>query len=171
MLLDAEQFRKHLTGFDRSAWRFETQPTYTMPNEQESLARFLSGEPQPEGHNAGWHGTVRSLVAEGKSIGRVRTVRKPLTDYQRYQLAWGIPGNVEAGEDIRILDLTDLDLDLPTQDFWLFDESVVVDLNFRPDGTLINIERREDADLAQYLKWRDLALAHAVPVSEWNART
>ncbi|SHE75696.1 DUF6879 family protein [Streptoalloteichus hindustanus] len=170
MLLDPVQFRRHLTGFDRSAWRFETQPTYTMPNEQESLAGFLAGRPKPEGHNSGWHTTVRALVADGKSIGRVMTVREPLTDYQRYQLAWGIPGNVAAGEDIRILDLTDLDLDLPPQDFWLFDESVVVDLNFRQDGTLVNIERRQDPDLARYLEWRDVALAHAVPVGEWRPR-
>jgi hypothetical protein len=110
-------------------------------------------------------------VAAGKTIGRARVVRHPLTEYQRYQLAWGIPGNVEAGEDIRILDLTNLELDLPSQDFWIFDETIVVHLNFRPDGTLINHDRQENPDLKQYLTWRDTALAHAVPLSEWNART
>lgn len=94
-----------------------------------------------------------------------------MTEYQRYQLAWGIPGNIAAGEDIRILDLTDLDLDLPSHDFWLFDESLVVDLNFNPDGTLLNIDQRENPDLTQYLKWQATALAHAVSFSEWNART
>ena len=44
-------------------------------------------------------------------------------------------------------------------------------LNFNPDGTLIDLEQRENSDLAQYLQWRDTALAHAVPLSEWNART
>jgi hypothetical protein len=171
VLLDGEQFGKHLRGYEQSAWRFETQPTYTMPNEQTSLARFLAGEPQPEGHNASWHETVRSLVAAGKTIGRVRTVRHPLTDYQRYQLAWGIPGNIAAGEDIRILDLTDDDLGLPSQDFWLFDDRLVVDLNFRPDGTLINVDQRDNPDIDQYRQWRDIARAHAVPLDEWNART
>jgi hypothetical protein len=111
------------------------------------------------------------MVAAGKTIGRVRTVRQPLTEYQRYQLDWGIPGNIEAGEDIRILDLTNLELDLPSQDFWMFDETIVVHLNFRQDGTLINHDRLENPDLNQYLRWRDTALAHAVPLSEWNART
>jgi hypothetical protein len=82
-----------------------------------------------------------------------------------------IPGNVEAGEDIRILDVTNLDLDLPTQDFWLFDDATVVDLNFAPDGSLVNRDQREDPHLTRYRRWRDLALAHAVPLSEWNART
>ena len=98
-------------------------------------------------------------------------VCQPSTDYQRFQLAWAIPGNIDAGVDIRILDLTDLDLDLPSQDFWLFDEETVVDLNFRPDGTLVNVDRLEDPNLGQYLKRRDTAVAHAVPFSSWNART
>lgn len=171
MLLDSEHFNLHFTGYERSAWRFETQPTYTMPNEQENFRRFRAGEPKPEGHNAAWHEMVRSLVAAGKTIGRARVVRQPLTEYQRYQLAWGIPGNIAAGEDIRILDLTNLELDLPSQDFWLFDETIVVHLNFRPDGTLINVDQQENPDLTRYLTWRDTARAHAVPLSEWNART
>jgi hypothetical protein len=90
-----------------------------------------------------------------------------LTDYQRYQFAWGIPGNIEAGEDIRILDLTEDDLALPDQDFWFFDDSVVVHLNFDPDGTLLNIEQLENPDLPKYLRWREVALEHAVTFSEY----
>jgi hypothetical protein len=170
VLLDGDQFAKHLTGYERTAWRFETQPTYTMPGEQESLRRWRSGEPRPEGHNAGWHKTVRAAVSAGKVIGRVRVVRQPLTEYQQYQFDWGIPGNIEAGEDIRILDLTDLELDLPSHDFWLFDDSLVVDLNFHPDGTLVNVDQRENPDLSMYLRWRQTALSHAVPFGEY-ART
>nr|WP_207894883.1 DUF6879 family protein [Tamaricihabitans halophyticus] len=114
---------------------------------------------------------MRELVSAGKSIGRVRTVRYPLTEYQRYQCDWSIPGNIAAGEDIRILDLTNIELDLPAHDFWLFDDQLIVDLNFNPDGTLLNVDQRENPDLLMYRKWRDAALAHAVPYSEWNART
>jgi hypothetical protein len=167
LLLDREHFAKHLRDYERSAWRLETQPVYTMPNEQRTFRMFLAGEARPDGHNAEWHRSVRANVAAGKSIGRVRTVRRPLTDYQRYQFAWGIPGNIEAGEDIRILDLTEDDLALPDQDFWFFDDSVVVHLNFDPDGTLLNIEQLENPDLPKYLRWREVALEHAVTFSEY----
>jgi hypothetical protein len=110
-------------------------------------------------------------VSAEKTISRVRTVRGPLTDYQRFQFAWGIPGNVEAGEDVRVLDLAEHGLDLPTQDFWIFDETTVVQLNFRPDGTLINREKQKDSKLEQYLAWRDIALPPSVPFSEWHAGT
>lgn len=170
-LLDGDTFSRCFEDYTRSAWRFETQPVYTMPDEQPGLARFLAGKPMPDNHNADWHEEIRRWVAAGKSIGRVRTVRQPLTDYQRYQLAWGIPGNINAGEDIRILDLTDDDLGLPDQDFWMFDESIVVHLNFNPDGTLLNVDQVENPELGQYLRWRDTALKRAVLLSEWNART
>lgn len=168
MFLDGEQWQAYFRDFKHSAWRFEVQPTYTMPAEAESLARFLRGEPKPETHNAAWHVTVRDAIEAGKTFGRVRVVRRPLTDYQRYQFAWGIPGNITAGEDIRVLDLTDKELDLPEQDFWLFDESVVVHLNYRPDGTQINRELVADPDLSKYLRWRDLALEDAVPFGEYR---
>lgn len=171
MILSGDEFSKRFDEYRRSTWRFECQPTYTMPREQDGIRRWRAGEPKPADHNHRWHETVQQIVASGRSIGRVRVVSRPLTEYQRYQLDWGIPGNIEAGEDIRILDMTELDLDLPDQDFWFFDESLVVHLNFNPDGTLIDLEQRENPDLAQYLRWRDTALAHAVPLSEWNART
>ena len=157
-------------GYQRTAWRFETQPVYTMPDEQASIARFLTGEPKPSDHNEDWHETVRSYVAAGKKISRVRVVRQPLTDYQRYQLAWGIPGNIEAGEDIRILDATGNDLGLPKQDFWMFDDSIVVHLNFNTDGTFCDRDRVQSSDLSVYLKWRDTAVSHSVSYAEY-ART
>ncbi|GAA1244923.1 hypothetical protein GCM10009676_33490 [Prauserella halophila] len=171
MILDGDAFRERFETYQRTAWRFECQPSYAIPREDSDFARWLAGESIPEGFNAAWHERVRGIVASGRSIGRVRVVRRPLTEYQRHQFDWGIPGNIEAGEDIRILDVTDLELDLPSHDFWLFDDETVVDLNFNPDGSLINRDQRENPDLSMYRKWRDTALAYAVPFSEWDART
>lgn len=168
MFLDGEEWQRFFDGFERDAWRFEAQPTYTMPGERESLARFLCGEEKPAQHNARWHERVRGFVSTGRSIGRVRIVREQLTDYQRYQFAWGIPGNIRAGEDIRVLDVTRGDCGLPLtgQDWWMFDESAVVHLNFRPDGTQINREKFE-GDLSPYREWKRIAMEHAVPFEEY----
>lgn len=71
------------------------------------------------------------------AIGRVRVACQPLTDYQRYRFAWGIPGNIAAGEDIRVLDVSQDDYGLPLTgtDWWMFDESRIVHLNFRAGRT------------------------------------
>ncbi|MGH3950077.1 MAG: DUF6879 family protein, partial [Pseudonocardiaceae bacterium] len=90
-------------------------------------------------------------------------------DYTHYLFAWAIPGNVEAGEDYRILDVTDRALDIPEQDFWLFDDEAVALLNFNPDGTLRNRELADPSDLESYLKLRDLVLAESVPFGDYRA--
>jgi hypothetical protein len=166
--LDGEAWQSYFRDYEHSAWRLEVQPTYAVPKEQPSIARFLAGEPKPADHNAAWHVTVGNNIAAGKTMGRVRVVRRPLTEYQRYQLAWGIPGNIDAGEDIRVLDLTERDLGLPDHDFWLFDEVTVVHLNFAPDGTLIDRELIEQPELGKYLHWRDIAIANSVKVEDFN---
>ncbi|TDU02486.1 hypothetical protein EDD99_0879 [Streptomyces sp. 846.5] len=169
MLLDGDGWREVFDTYERDAWRFEAQPVYTMPNETENISRFLRGEPKPSNHNERWHQRVRGYKAAGRTVGRVRIVRQPLTDYQRYQFAWGIPGNIEAGEDIRVLDATRSDYGLPLtgRDWWLFDDSRVVNLNFRPDGTQISRELVESPNLAQHLRWRDVAMTNSVPFAEY----
>ncbi|MFH8991022.1 DUF6879 family protein [Streptomyces sp. NPDC017940] len=170
MPLEGENWRRFFDAFEREAWRFEAQPTYTMPKEQENVARFLRGEAKPADHNARWHERVRGYVQSGRRIGRVRVVRRPLTDYQRYQFAWGIPGNIAAGEDIRVLDVTRDGHGLPLtgRDWWLFDGLRVAHLNFRPDGTQIDREVYED-DPAPYVQWQRTALEQAVPFEEYVA--
>ncbi|KIZ13600.1 DUF6879 family protein [Streptomyces natalensis] len=168
MLLDGESWRTFFDSFEREAWRFEAQPTYTMLKEQANVARFLRGEDKPTDHNARWHERVAEYVGSGRSVGRVRIVRRPLTDYQRYQFSWGIPGNIAAGEDIRVLDVTEYDYGLPLsgQDWWMFDETRIAHLNFRPDGTQINREAYE-GDPAPYREWKRIALENAVPFKEY----
>ncbi|MER5889544.1 DUF6879 family protein [Streptomyces sp. NPDC001941] len=171
MILDGDAWKACFDSFARDAWRFEAQPTYTMPGERESFARFLRGDDKPADHNARWHARVRGHLAAGKRIGRVRVVRRPLTDYQRYQFAWGIPGNLVAGEDIRVLDVTGDDFGLPLsgQDWWMFDDARLVHLNYRPDGTQIDRETYE-GDLGPYREWRRTALERAVPFDEYRRR-
>lgn len=170
MLLDAETFRERLRAFERSAWRWECQQIYNFPSELEQVARYVAGESKPGGYNATWLSNVRGITSSGRTIGRVRAVRQPFTDYVRCQLAWVTPDSVAAGEDIRIADLTEDDLGLPTQDFWLLDDKTVIHLNFSEDGSLIDIEQLEDVQVSKYLAWRDTALANAVPHSEYVAR-
>lgn len=169
MPLSNEESRALFRDFERSAFRLETVQTYTMPREQPSFAKFLAGEPKPADHNADWHERVRAIVSSGRTMQRVKVVRRPLSDYLRYQFAWTLPGNIAAGEDYRVLDLTDHELGLPKQDFWLFDDATVLRLNYNPDGTLRDRELADPSELDQYRRWRDVALAEAVPFGEYRA--
>lgn len=153
--LDGNEWQAYFRDFKHSAFRMEVHQIYTMPFEAETLSRFLTGSSIPDGFNADWHETIRKHAAAGRTFQRAKLVQLPLTDYSRYLFEWCIPGNVEAGEDYRIIDVTDREPQVPLQDFWLFDESVVVLMNYRPDGTQINRELLRDPDIGQYIEWRN----------------
>jgi hypothetical protein len=69
---------------------------------------------------------VTEGVKAGKLFQRVHVVTSPLSDYLKYEFAWGYVFNARAGEDIRILDLAhQADPGLPAHDSWLFDNTTV----------------------------------------------
>lgn len=171
MRLDGDQWQRRLHGFERSAFRLETLPQYLVPQESDELRRFLAGEEPPEGLRAGWCEKVAAHIAAGKVMQRVHVLTSPLSDYLRYEFAWGYALTVEAGEDIRILDLAERpDPGLPDEDFWLFDDRVVVRMLYEPDGTQIGRELVDDPDLDTYRRWKQLALDHSVPFTRYYAK-
>ncbi|MBD0674052.1 DUF6879 family protein [Streptomyces sp. CBMA156] len=172
MLLDGEEWQSYFRTFQQSAFRLEVHQVYTMPTEAESVQAFLAGMARPDDFNAEWHRTISGHRVGGRTMTRAKVITMPLTDYSRYLFDWCIPGNVAAGEDYRIVDLSGRSLDLPKQDFWMFDDEVVVHLNYRVDGTQVNRELISNPNLSAYRRWRDLALAESVSFTEWNsART
>jgi hypothetical protein len=168
MVVTSEEFGAMFENYERSAFRMETHQVYTMPRERPTFEKFLAGEDMPEDFSADWHELIRNNIAAGKTMQRVKFVRRPFTDYTRSLMSWGVATNAAAGEDYRILDITDRTVDIPEQDFWIFDESTVVLLNFNPDGTLIDRQLADPADLDKYLHWRDVALPEAVPLGEYR---
>lgn len=171
MRLADDAWQPFFDDFQHSVWRLELWPVYTMPQERENLSRWRAGERLPDDYWSPWMERVAGYVRTGRSIGRVHVVRRPLSEYLRFEFDWYYAHHVRAGEDIRILDLTDApDPGLPDHDFWLFDEKRVVQMLYRPDGTQIGRELIEDPDIAAYVGYRDAALRHAVPFTAYRAR-
>jgi hypothetical protein len=168
--LEGEAWSRYFRDFRSSAFRLELHPVYTMPGEADELRRFRAGEKPPPDYHYGWLDTMAAARDVGKTVRRVRVVRRPLTDYIRYEFEWGFVYNVAAGEDIRVLDLTARpEPDLPDYDFWLFDEQVVVKMLYRPDGTQIGRELVAAPDLDVYMCYRDAAWCEAVPFRDYWA--
>jgi hypothetical protein len=68
------------------------------------------------------------------------------------------------GEDIRSLWRSDAQrLQLPEEDFWVFDSRLVAVLNFDEDDNLVNVELiTEPVEVNRYAQARDAAWHHAV---------
>src|SRR5260221_3505839 len=150
--------------FDHTAFRWEAHQSY----EDEAILAFLAGEPKPPmPGKERWCARVRAACAAGKVMSRVHGVHEPLTDYMRYELTWSYPPNVAAGEDIRIMPMSAA---LPGRDFWLFDSSTLLWLDYDVAGCLISAELDDDpASVVRANHWRDGAL-HAGPALEGYAR-
>jgi hypothetical protein len=166
--LEGEAWSRYFRDFEASAFRLELRQVYTMPDEEEDLRAFQEGQLPPSDYHYGWLDTVAEARKNGKTMRRVRIVTRPLSFYTQWEFVWGFAWNVKAGEDIRILDVTDRAApELPDHDFWLFDETQVVKLLYRPDGTQIGRELVEQRDLGAYLSWRDAAWEQAVPFTDY----
>ncbi|MGA5294682.1 DUF6879 family protein [Streptomyces koyangensis] len=167
MFLDGDEWAAKFRDFRTEAWRLETLPQYLVPQEAEEFATFLAGHPlDPHEYANEYTDDLKRVRREGRSKGRVHIVTRPLSDYLRFEFTYYLP-HAWAGEDIRILDVTDRPNPLDgVQDFWMFDRSEVVLMNYEPDGTQINREVHE-GDVSPFLEYQRIALAESVPFQEY----
>jgi hypothetical protein len=166
MLLDGDKWKALFEGFARSAWRLETLPAYNVPEEEEELSAFLRGERISNDYQDEWTQEIANHVRHGRTMGRVHVITRPLTNYLRFEFMYYRP-QVRAGEEVRILDITDRDNPLEgVQDFWIFDENQVVLMNYEPDGSLKTQELHE-GEPTIYQEYQRIALAESVPLEEY----
>jgi hypothetical protein len=168
--LAADAWRHFFDSYTSEAFRLETLPSYGVADEDGELRAFLTTGQLVIPDDDPWLMRVRHFRSTGRWIGRVHVVRQPLTDYLRYEFAV-YAHTVRAGEDVRILDLTGReDPDLPAQDFWLFDDSRVVRMDYDADGHQMGRELLEEIDPAEYVAWKRRALELAVPFLNYRAK-
>jgi len=165
--LENEAWDRFFDSFEVSAWRLELHQVYTMPGERDEFAQFRRDGTLEVAADDPWLERVRHFRATGRRIGRVHVVRRPLTDYLRYEFTYQLYA-VNAGEDIHVLDLTEQpDPGLPDEDFWMFDDAQIVRMMYRSDGTQIGRELLTCPDLSEFLRYRRMAQHHAVPLRQF----
>jgi Family of unknown function (DUF6879) len=168
--LDGEAWRTFFDSYQREAFRLETLPAYNVGSERAEYERFIATGRLDISDGDPWLTRVRHFRRTGRWIGRVHVISRPLTDYLCYEFAV-YHYTVTAGEDVRILDLADQpNPGLPAQDFWLFDDTAIVRMDYGPDGTQRGRELLDDADPAPYVGWKQLALEHAQQFMEYDAK-
>jgi hypothetical protein len=133
-LLQGEEFDALFRDFERDAFHLEVQDAYHTPEESGPFHLFLAGEHDDFAWFRPWLDLVRSATHAGRVIRRTRVVTVPHGDYTR----WGLmvaEWNIAAGEDVRWLPRQLVDPEgLPADDFWLFDDKLVVFTVFEPNG-------------------------------------
>ncbi|WP_405808169.1 hypothetical protein OG729_25085 [Streptomyces sp. NBC_00210] len=166
-LIPFEEITHLFTEFEHTAFRLETRRGYASDRAGARFQAFMHGiEPPPEpGHP--WNLNVCAKAEQGATFSRVRIIDEPPTDGQRFLMATAA-GNVEAGEDIRVLTRTEAErLELPGHDLWLFDSRVLVRMHIDDTDTTIGVELIDDeAEVLAACRARDAAWRVAVPTAE-----
>ncbi|MEW1912818.1 DUF6879 family protein [Kitasatospora sp. NPDC085895] len=168
MSSSSSRFGDLFDNFSGEAFRLETLDDYTKSSNPESLRAFLAGEPQPEDYNQEWCDFLGAATGAGKRIYRVHILSRPLTPYLRFELGWGYRKNSTAGEEFFILDTTEKPNPLEdVPDFWLFSEAVPFVLGYDETGEVIRREVLSEERAPEFIRYRDIAMKHAVPFAEW----
>lgn len=147
------EFTDVLAGAQRSAVHLEMRDSY-MLDDPEFLA-WKAGDRRDPADRASWWrpwlDLMQRTVERGVEVRRARIVSEPISDYIRFEYD-GAFTNVAAGEKLRWLPRRRAtDLPLPGNDFWLFDERLVLVNHFTGDGQWADpdMELIEDADVVK----------------------
>lgn len=168
-LLAPEEFARLFTSFAHTAFRLETRDFYDVDSEHEPFRRYLAGETADDSWITGFCERVKGWTAEGKRLERVRVVTVPHSDYVRWSMTVARL-NTEAGEDIRYLPRDRAsELELPDEDFWLFDAQQAAILRFDDADRLLGAELIEDpAEVVKRCHLRDVAWHYAIPWRQYS---
>lgn len=150
----------------RDLFRLETLPHYNAASDSEDYQRYTRGEPAPTAEaKQPWLDRVRREVAAGKAWRRVHAVTHPLPPYVAYEAEWGYVHLAEAGERIRIADLTPALAQVG--DFFVLDGEHVVRSRYDADGRFIHAEVMHHDSAAPYVAIAELLWDHAEDFTAW----
>ncbi|MCC6678634.1 MAG: hypothetical protein IT436_15985 [Phycisphaerales bacterium] len=166
------EFARLFEEFQRTAFRVETLPRYSIPEEREAFAAFLDGNQRPSIDHE-WVLFVRDAVGRGKRVARVHVLPARLTPYLRFEIEWGYAFSAEAGEDVRLV--------LPSApasvrnaavgDFWVFDDRTVVLMEYTTRGEFRGARVvTEPTEVGRYCHARDVLLGSSLPFAEFLTR-
>lgn len=139
-----EELDGMFSSFRLEALHLEMRDSYGTEVELPHLRKWLSGEPDDTEWLQSWFATVRSGNQAGKKFKRARIVSEPVSQYQEWVLK-DTHLYLEAGEDIRWVPrrLTST-IALPGNDFWMFDDELVVFLIFAGNGLVQGYQATDD---------------------------
>ncbi|MER5867081.1 DUF6879 family protein [Kitasatospora sp. NPDC002040] len=118
----------------------------------------------------GWRDLVKEATGRGVAVRRARIVSEPLSDYTRFEYDITAEHNAAAGEEVRWLPRREATgLSLPGNDFWLFDDTVLLVNHFSGNGDWTGTETVTSAQAAALCRQAFEAVwALATPHSEYR---
>jgi hypothetical protein len=163
------QFEDLLGSFERSSDHLETRDAYGTAIELPHMAKWAAGRPDDLAWLQDWCDTLRRHMAAGRKVRRARIVSEPLSDYQRWSHSIAYP-MVAAGEDIRWVPRRLVSsIGIPGNDFYLFDDRLVVFLLYAGNGLATDyVTSTDPVDIRLCRSAFDAVWRLAIPHSDYQ---
>jgi len=169
--MDLENFAQLFETFKECAFRLELLDQYSVPEEEQEFQLFLNGHPVLPTMNREWAEMVERATKAGKIFQRVHVIPERLTPYLRFEIEWGYAYSAIVGEDIRLLQRRQAKLPENIRDYWLFDRSTLVSMQYGVKGEFLGVEQITDSDRIQNaIALSRRLLEQAEPLSVYFAR-
>jgi hypothetical protein len=164
-----EELDTLLAAFEREAIHLETRDAYGTAVELPHMAKWAAEEPDDLQWLQDWCQILRRHAETGRSVRRARIVSEPLSDYQHWSYSIAHP-MVAAGEDIRWVPRRLVSsIGLPGNDFYLFDDRLVVFLIYAGNGLATDrVTSTEPADIHLCRSAFEAVWKHAIPHDEYK---
>lgn len=172
MRLDERGLDEYTDRFEHEAFRHEALQGYAVASDGNAFVRWLAGQPVDRAVGAPWAAWVRSQRERGVAVRRLRTLTEPPSDYLRFEAEVLYTANTAAGEEIRILDLTERPRPdgLVLDEYWMLDGERVALMHYLPDGRFSHADTVEDVAARRIRLSRDAAWEAAEPFTTWWGR-
>jgi hypothetical protein len=176
MRLDERGLGEYTDRFDHDAFRHETATNYLVDNGSADWVRWQAGElgPAPDEVRP-WSEWLRAQRARPTrpTIRRVRVIyAHPLTEHLRFEIGYQYRANTAAGEDIRILDLTEQPRPdgMLDDEFWMMDGVRAALMAYDKAGRFTAAETIEGLGMQVVRRAAAAAWDTAEPLEVWWAR-
>lgn len=149
-----------------SLFRFEYLQSFSVHSEIELWDTWQKERRINEECMKEWWQYLANKKQNGVNMQRVSFVRLPLSPYKEMEIEI-FKKTLPYGDGIRIITEDKFNkLNIILQDFWLIDESKVVDLHYDIEGKWLGFDVSDD--VTKYLKAKRSLLANSMPLLEFS---
>lgn len=147
---------KYFATCKKSAFRLELRQEYADDKKQANL--FSKTGTFDIATHQKWLKILRSAQKRGCTFSRVHVVSYPLSSYIEYEMK-AYSYSSKAGEKIHLLDKKNY-ISSITHDFWLFDDCIVLKMNYSQNGQFLGYEKITK-NIDKYIELKRTLLHHS----------
>ena len=153
---------EYFNSFQESAFRLETLQRYNVDEEREAYESFMKSKKVPDWIWEDWRDIVRQAKSRWAVMQRVHLIHFPISSYVLFEME-AYKRNIEVWEEIFYIPFEKCSVDVKS-DFWIFDDSIVLKMNYDKDGRFVNFE--EINDCSSYLQIKKFLLENKRNIEE-----